>query len=124
MSLKIGTPTLDNPYARPDFVDEGFDYFINAFGVRVEDAYYHCPCCGYPTLKMRGSFETCPVCFWEDDGQDSHDADRVRGGPNAILSLTAARENFARFAACELRFADNVRKATPMETEYRRSYDI
>jgi hypothetical protein len=27
-----------------------------------------------------------PVCFWEDDGQDDHDADLVRGGPNGALS--------------------------------------
>ncbi|WP_326608352.1 hypothetical protein OG930_04775 [Streptomyces sp. NBC_01799] len=27
----------------------------------------------------------CPVCFWEDDGQGDHDADRVRGGPNGRL---------------------------------------
>jgi hypothetical protein len=26
--------------------------------------------------------EICPVCFWEDDGQDEHDGDEVGGGPN------------------------------------------
>ncbi len=121
--MKIGTPTLDNPYDRPDFVDEGFDYLINAYGPHLEDGYYHCPCCGFPTLHSRGSFDVCAICYWEDDGQDSHDADRVRGGPNAMISLTQARENFARFGACELRFVDKVRKATAMETEYRSIYD-
>ncbi|MEW9527386.1 hypothetical protein [Microbispora sp. NPDC049125] len=29
-----------------------------------------------------------PVCFWEDDGQDDHDADEVHGGPDFELSLT------------------------------------
>ena len=33
----------------------------------------------------------CPTCMWEDDGQDDHDADIVRGGPNSDLSLTQAR---------------------------------
>jgi Cysteine-rich CPCC len=56
---------------------------------------YACPCCGYLTLSSRGDFEICNVCFWEDDCQDDHDADAVRGGPNGNLSLTQARRNFA-----------------------------
>jgi hypothetical protein len=42
------------------------------------------------TLNERGGWEICAVCFWEDDGQDDHDADNVRGGPNGALSLTQA----------------------------------
>ena len=38
----------------------------------------------------------CPVCCWEDDGQDDEDAHEVRGGPNGSLSLTQARENYVR----------------------------
>jgi hypothetical protein len=38
----------------------------------------------------------CPVCWWEDDGQDDRDADEVRGGPNGVLSLTQARANYRR----------------------------
>ena len=59
-----------------------------------------CPCCGYRTLVERAAFEVCPVCFWEDDGQDDDDADVVRGGPNGALSLTQARQNFRSFGAC------------------------
>jgi hypothetical protein len=54
-----------------------------------------CPCCGYPTLRVRGESEICALCDWEDDGQDDADADEVRGGPNGDLSLTEARQNFA-----------------------------
>jgi hypothetical protein len=43
------------------------------------------------------------VCFWEDDGQDDHDAERIRGGPNQRLSLAQARLNFAAFGACDER---------------------
>jgi hypothetical protein len=50
-------------------------------------------------FPRRGAFDICPVCFWEDDGQDDHDADDVRGGPNASLSLTDARRNFRSFGA-------------------------
>ena len=53
-----------------------------------------CPCCGFPTLGRRASFEICALCNWEDDGQDDHNAEEVLGGPNADYSLTEARENF------------------------------
>ena len=42
---------------------------------------YSCPCCGHLTLSERGGYEICGECGWEDDGQDDHDADVVRGGP-------------------------------------------
>ena len=31
---------------------------------------FKCPCCQYKTLDMRGEYEICPVCQWEDDGND------------------------------------------------------
>jgi hypothetical protein len=52
---------------------------------------YSCPCCGHLTLSERGGYEICPECGWEDDGQDNHDSDMIRGGPNGRLSLDAAR---------------------------------
>jgi hypothetical protein len=74
-----------------------------------------CPCCQFLTLGERGGYDICKVCFWEDDGQDDHDADEVRGGPNSSLSLTQARLNFVVFGACEERFKPNVRP--PFESE-------
>jgi hypothetical protein len=76
---------------------------------------YPCPCCGHATLTERGGYEICPVCFWEDDGQDDHDADVVRGGPNQLLSLTAARRNFAAYGACDDRCRQFVRPPLPSE---------
>jgi len=58
---------------------------------------YLCPCCFMPTLDERSGYEICPICFWEDDGQDSDDADIVRGGPNSNYSLTEARSDFEEF---------------------------
>jgi hypothetical protein len=55
------------------------------------------------------------VCFWEDDGQDDHDAEEARGGPNRSLSLTQARLNFRDFAAFDARYLANVR--VPLEDE-------
>ena len=76
---------------------------------------YRCPCCHALTLQGRGGFEICPVCYWEDDGQDDHDADEVRGGPNGTLSLSAARANYKQHGASEARFIGSVRKPLPQE---------
>jgi len=74
--------------------------FTNVIKQRTDDgSLYHCPCCHYKTLGERGGFELCPICFWEDDGQDDHDADIIRGGPNSNLSLSQARQNFVEFGA-------------------------
>jgi hypothetical protein len=77
---------------------------------------YRCPCCAHLTLSERAGLEICPVCFWEDDGQDSHDADDVRGGPNGSLSLAQARQNFREFGAIDRKSLQHVRKPTPEET--------
>jgi hypothetical protein len=61
---------------------------------------FHCPCCNYPTLPERGTYHICPLCFWEDDGQDEPYAEEVWGGPNGDYSLTEARNNFARYLTC------------------------
>ncbi|WP_433417783.1 CPCC family cysteine-rich protein [Microtetraspora malaysiensis] len=79
------------------------------------------PCCGYLTLDERGGSEICPVCFWEDDGQNDHDADEVRGGPNYELSLTQGRRNFGEFGASDTRYLGSVRSPYPHEHPSRRS---
>jgi hypothetical protein len=71
---------------------------------------YRCPCCKFKTLRGRGHYEICQVCFWEDDGQDEHDAEEVRGGPNGSLSLRKAQTNFGEFAAMDEQFKSKVRK--------------
>ncbi|MCC9602269.1 hypothetical protein LOC67_17075 [Stieleria sp. JC731] len=53
-----------------------------------------CPCCGYATLDERCGWEICRICWWEDDGQDNHNATLVAGGPNSHVSLARARLNF------------------------------
>jgi hypothetical protein len=75
----------------------------------MADRRHACPCCRAATLQERGSFEVCPTCWWEDDGQDDGDADLVRGGPNGALSLTQARANFAILGVCDPRFVGRVR---------------
>jgi Cysteine-rich CPCC len=114
--VKIGLPQMDEPLPPSP---EGINYLVNVFGLPEDGVFYHCPCCLYPTLPMRGGFEVCPVCYWEDDGQDSHDADRVRGGPNEAFSLTEARANFATFGVYDAVRRSKVRSPTAEEKRYR-----
>ena len=74
-----------------------------------------CPCCRYKTLHGRAADEICEVCFWQDDGQDDHDADQVRGGPNRMLSLSRARLNFAELQVSDTRLLKYVRPPLPDE---------
>lgn len=76
---------------------------------------YPCPCCGYLTLPQEppGTYELCPVCWWEDDGVQFKDPDR-RGGANSP-SLSEARENFRKFGASDRDLADQVRAPCPGE---------
>ncbi|MEO8277579.1 MAG: CPCC family cysteine-rich protein [Thermoanaerobaculia bacterium] len=70
---------------------------------------FACLCCGHQTLdeKPGGTYEICPVCFWEDDNVQADDPD-FPGGANAP-SLRQAQVNFRSFGACEERFLINVR---------------
>jgi hypothetical protein len=52
----------------------------------------------------------CPVCWWEDDGQEDADASEVRLTVNGALSLAEARAFFARCGAAHPRFLPYVRK--------------
>ncbi len=117
--MKIAIPQLEKAVPNSD---DGIDYLVNVYGCAAPDTYYHCPCCYYPTLSSRGSFDTCAVCYWEDDGQDDQDADRIRGGPNGHLSLSEARSNFRSLGACEERFCDKVRAPT-MDEKSNRKHD-
>ena len=62
---------------------------------------FRCRCCGYYTLDemATGSYEICPVCFWESDPIQDYDPDYAGGANKA--SLNEARRNFARFGAAE-----------------------
>lgn len=86
--LVIGDPTVadvEDAAARMTFLN------VNA---GPGDGPYTCPCCGHRTLGERGGYEICSECDWEDDGQDDHDRDVVRGGPNGTESLSAARARY------------------------------
>jgi Cysteine-rich CPCC len=89
--------------------------FENVNKPREPEKAYRCPCCRFKTLHGRGQYEICKVCLWEDDGQDDHDADKVRGGPNRLLSLTQGRLNFELCRASDPKFISNVTPPLPEE---------
>lgn len=76
---------------------------------------YACPCCGFLTYPFppNGSFDICPVCFWEDDNVQASDPN-FYGGANKV-SLNEAKRNFVIHGACEKRFQAQARP--PMESE-------
>jgi len=76
---------------------------------------FRCPCCGYKTLETPAAMALCPVCWWEDDGQEDVDAYEVKLTVNGTLSLAEAREHYARCGAAHPRFLPYVR--TPQVTE-------
>jgi hypothetical protein len=78
-----------------------------------------CPCCDYWSLAERGRYLICPICFWEDDGQDIDDLDG-KSGPNHGVTLRQARTNFGKFGACE---AEMVKHVLPIEARTRFRYE-
>lgn len=76
---------------------------------------YRCPCCGCRTLAAPESLQLCPVCWWEDDGQEDADAAEVRLTVNGALSLHEARTHYQACGAAHPRFLPYVRK--PLASE-------
>jgi hypothetical protein len=76
---------------------------------------FRCLCCGYRTLEAPEAMELCPVCWWEDDGQEDSNPAKVRLTVNGELSLSEARENYVRCGAAHPRFLRYVRKPLPSE---------
>lgn len=77
---------------------------------------YPCPCCGFYTLveKPPGTYNICPVCYWEDDLLQFKEPSR-RGGANGV-SLEEARRNFRAFGWAKERSKEYVRP--PHADEY------
>jgi hypothetical protein len=76
---------------------------------------FRCPCCGCKTLQVPGAMALCPVCWWEDDGQEDRDASEVRLTVNGTLSLQKAREYYAQCGAAHPSFLPYVRKPRAAE---------
>jgi hypothetical protein len=62
-----------------------------------------------------GSFEVCPICFWEDDPAQLRFVD-LAGGANDP-SLLEAQRNFQGFGSCERRLVPKVRPASTTDAK-------
>ena len=76
---------------------------------------FACPCCGYKTYteKPNGSYDICPVCFWEDDPIQLKKPDSNNGANK--VSLKQGQRNFIEFGACTKEVTEYVRKPTKDE---------
>jgi hypothetical protein len=86
----------------------------HACGVRG-DRLFPCACCGYQTMAQpaTGTYDICPVCFWEDDLVQYEDP-TYAGGANRP-NLIESRVNFERYGACEPTSVRHVRPPTPAD---------
>ena len=114
MTPHPGAPTGAHPLHRPATVQSGIMHRMKAIDLPLR-----CPCCRLTTLSRRAAFEICPVCFWEDDGQDEHNAAEVCCGPNGDLSLTQGRLNYQSFGASSREGLPHVRAPRPEERRRR-----
>ena len=64
-------------------------------------------------MPNAGSYDICPVCFWEDDPVQEDDPQFAGGAYD--LCLEECRKNYRLYGACEERFLGNVRKPLPEE---------
>lgn len=72
---------------------------------------YTCPCCGYEVFESSpGSYDICPICFWEDDALQLF-FPFSEGGANDC-SLVEAQVGFVQFGACKKSMSSNVRQPT------------
>lgn len=99
----------------PHFVIRCVHSAVNSYVSAAVEVRYRCPCCGFKTLEAPGTLQLCPVCWWEDDGQEDEDASEVRLTVNGQLSLNQARTNYGEFGAAHSRFLPYVRKPRSAE---------
>jgi len=75
---------------------------------------YPCPCCGHIVFdEPAGSYEVCPICYWEDDLSQLRFPE-TDGGAN-IPSLIEGQKNFQKYGASALGLKQYVRPPTQNE---------
>lgn len=97
--LKEGLKCVSNEYIGRR-LSEMFSSDIKILG--APDLYESCLCCGYRTIKSRGEYFICPVCYWEDDGLMD-----VEGYGHANkMTLKQAIENYKTIGASDAKFEE------------------
>lgn len=90
----------DNYLVKP-ILPSWFNWHVDLMSKPKFRTKYLCPCCAMPTLDRRARYLICPICYWEDDGEE-YDGPEIENsnlrycGPNGY-ALVAARGNFRKF---------------------------
>jgi hypothetical protein len=82
-------------------------------GVNEATEKFPCPACGYLTSSFPGSFDLCPICWWEDDPVQLQCPDQ-RGGANGP-SLIESQRHFAECSASDPALRDKVQPPGPAD---------
>ncbi len=111
------TPYMQSDVSFRWICDVCFTDFREEFGFAVDQVIvrYPCPCCGYLTRNEGppGTYEICPICWWEDDPVQFEDPD-FSGGANQP-SLNEARKRFRESGAISPDATPHVRAPLPDE---------
>lgn len=79
----------------------------------MREGKYTCPCCGYKVFDQEpGSYEICPICFWEDDNSQLRYP--MEKGANSV-SLAEAQLNYESCGAAEMNLKKFVRVPGPKD---------
>ena len=75
---------------------------------------YPCPCCGHLVFEgAPGSYDICPICYWEDDTVQLRWPDWA--GCANRPSLIESQTNYAKSGGMEARFTGHVRPPASYE---------
>lgn len=96
--LKTELEMVTNGYLEQSLLKAGFEASI----FDVEPCLHPCPCCDFQTLEKRGSYDICRVCFWEDDGTTSSQAEHYSGVNR--MTLHEARASYQAVGAVKADF--------------------
>ncbi|WP_063770963.1 ADP-ribosylglycohydrolase family protein [Streptacidiphilus neutrinimicus] len=108
-----GIPTVwrDRAETLPAWL-HGHDSWETVHATTIADR-HPCPCCGHLVHdEPCGSYEICPVCFWEDDLLQLRRPTTT--GANRV-SLIEAQRNVQHFGACDQRGLRFTRRPLPDE---------
>ena len=82
----------------------------------MDTTLYPCPCCGYLVFKESpGSYDICPVCFWEDSVSELRFA-TLGGGANTS-SLVEAQLNCVKFGVSVAGYKRRIEPPVPFNRE-------
>ncbi|KKK66930.1 hypothetical protein LCGC14_2959140 [marine sediment metagenome] len=74
-----------------------------------------CPACGHLTIEVRGDWEVCQICCWEDDVYGWTDDSLSTSSANHSMRLCEAQANYYLFGVADLEAVEFTRDPLPKE---------